>query len=251
MRLGRPQLEGPKAMIAVVSSTVAPSTLPGHTGPRTNLAPEVRLEQTRATVDSLIAAGAREIVIADNSPGTWFSERAGIMSPARVVHLQQPAIRNKGIGELWLMQSILASLPEDEPILKISGRYCIGKGPTLSIAGDEDLVGKIYREGRSHSLSTRAYLLRNRAVAARFWNRSLDEIYAQSSRVVGLRSFMRIMRNSIRPRADDLSYSDPNTISLEMASYNAIRHLGLRLRAVENLGLEGRLGSYTNHEVRE
>ncbi|HEY1765704.1 MAG TPA: hypothetical protein VGF85_12330 [Opitutaceae bacterium] len=238
-------------MIAVVSSTVAPSGLPGHTGPRTNLPPELRLEQTRATVDSLIAAGAREIVVADNSSGTWFQERAAVLSPARVIHLQQPPIRNKGIGEIWLMQSIVGSLPRDEPILKISGRYCIGRGSDLSITGDEEVVGKLYPEGRRFSLSTRAYLLRNRDVAERYWSRCLDEIYAQSSRVVGLRSFMRIIRNSVRPEADGLSYSDPNTISLEVASYNAIRHLRLKLRAVENLGVEGRLGSYTNHDVKE
>jgi hypothetical protein len=215
------------------------------------MAPEQRLEQTRATVDSLIAAGAKQIVIADNSPGTWFAERAGILSPARVVHLQHPPIRNKGVGELWMMLSIVESLPDDEPILKVSGRYCVGRRTQLSIAGDDEVVGKVCREGRLHSLSTRAYLLRDRSVALRFWARSLDEIYAQTSRIVGLRSFIRIVRNSLQPGSDDLHYSDPNTISLEQAAYNAICHLGLKLKAVDNLDLAGKLGSYTNHEVKE
>jgi hypothetical protein len=238
-------------MIAVVSSTVSPSALPGHDGARTNLSPEVRLEQTRETVASLVAFGAKDILIADNSPGVWLVERAAALAPARVLHLNQPPIRNKGIGELWLLLAAVGSLGEDQPILKISGRYRIGPGTELSLRDGDDIAAKVPRVGVSGEISTRCYLVRDRSVASRLWQRSLDEVYAERSRIVGPRSLLRILRNSFRPGSDDFAYSDPNTLSVEQASMRALRHLKLRLHAVENLGVEGILGSWTNPRVKE
>lgn len=238
-------------MIAFVSSTVAPSTLPSHDGARTTLSPEVRLEQTRATVASLTAFGAREILIADNSPGAWLRDKAAVLAPARVICLDQPPIRNKGIGELWLLLGALSSLPEDQPILKISGRYRIGAETQLALQEGDDIAARVHRDGPSGEISTRCYLMRDRSVAARLWQRSLDEIYAERSRIVGPRSLVRIVSNSLNPGRDDFPYSDPNTLSLEQASLRAIRHLGLRLRAVGTLGVEGTLGSWTNPLVKE
>jgi hypothetical protein len=238
-------------MIALVSSTVSPSTLPSHDGARTTLSPEVRLEQTRDTVASLVALGARQIIIADNSPGPWLRERPAALAPARVIHMDQPPIRNKGIGELWLLLGAVGSLPEDEPILKISGRYRIGAETELSLRDGDDIAARVHRGGACGEISTRCYLLRSRSVAERLWQRSLDEVYAERSRIVGPRSLARIIRNSMRPGADDFPYSDPNTLSLEQASFRAIRHLRLRLRAVSHLGVDGTLGSWTNPLVKE
>jgi hypothetical protein len=238
-------------MIAVVSSTISPSALPSHDGARTTLSREVRLEQTRATVASLLAFGAREIFIADNSPGAWVLEQKAVLSPARVMHMDQPPIRNKGIGELWLLLGALDSLPEGEPILKISGRYRVGAETGLALRDGDDIAAKVHRDGPSGEISTRCYLLRDRSVAARLWQRSLDELYAERSRIVGPRSLLRIVRNSMHPECDSFPYSDPNTLSLEQASLRAIRHLKLGLRAVANLGVEGTLGSWTNPLVKE
>jgi hypothetical protein len=76
-------------------------------------------------------------------------------------------------------------------------------------------------------------------------------MYAQPSRIVGARSLLRIVGNSLRPESDAYPYSDPNTISLEHAAYRAIRNLGLKLRAVDTLGVEGNYGSFTNEAVNE
>lgn len=238
-------------MIAVVSSTVSPSTLPSHDGARTTLRPEVRLEQTRGTVDSLLAMGIREIVIADNSPGTWLLERAVTLAPARVVSFRQPPVRNKGIGELWLLLGCLDELPEDQQILKISGRYRVGLKTDLALRNGDDVAAKIFGGNSSEEISTRCYLVRNRDVAARLWGRTLDEMYAERSRIVGPRSLLRIVRNSLNPGADGFPYSDPNTISVEQATLVAIRRLGLRLRNVGNLDVEGTLGSWINPTVKE
>jgi hypothetical protein len=236
-------------MIAIVSSTVAPSVLPGHDGPRTNIAPEVRLEHTRATVDSLLAAGIKEIVIADNSPGDWLRQRVAQLQPARVLHFDQPPIRNKGLGEMWLLLAALEHLPPGEPILKISGRYRIGPASPLLAVPAHDVVARVYR-GRQEEISTRAYVLRNREVAARLWPRMLDEIYAAQSRVRGPRSLLRLLRASLWPERDDFPYADP-PLSVEIAGWRAIRHLGLSVHPVEHIAVEGTLGSWINPEVRE
>lgn len=237
-------------MIAIVSSTVAPSTLPSHDGARTTLTPEVRLEQTQGTIASLVALGAREIFLADNSPGHWLRDRAAALAPARLLSFSQPPIRNKGIGEMWLLLGALESLPENEPILKISGRYRVGPGTGLKLRDGDDVAGKVYIHGRVRSLSTRCYLMRDRAVAARLWERTLDEIYAEQARIHGPRSLLRILQNSLRPAQDKLRYGDP-TAAVETAVYNAIRHLPLRLHEIEHLDVEGILGSWINPVVKE
>jgi hypothetical protein len=238
-------------MIAVVSSTVAPSSVPSHDGPRTTLSPELRLEQTRGTVASLVALGAKEIIIADNSPGEWVRDRAAALAPARVLCMNQPPIKNKGIGELWLLLGALGALRDDQTILKISGRYRIGAATDLSLRDNDDIAAKVHGDGDSAEISTRCYLVRSRAVAERLWERALDELYAERSRIVGPRSLVRIIRNSMQPLRDDFRYADPNTLSVEQASMRAIRRLGLRLRPVANLDVEGTLGSWTNPQVRE
>lgn len=237
-------------MIAIISSTVAPSTLPSHDGARTTLTPEVRLEQTQDTIASLVTLGAKEIFIADNSAGNWLHDRAAALAPARLLSFSQPPIRNKGIGEMWLLLGALESLPENEPILKISGRYCVGPATGLRLRDGDDVAGKVYLHGRVRSLSTRCYLMRDRKVAAQLWEKTLDEIYAEQARIHGPRSLLRILQSSLRPRRDRLRYGDP-TAAVETAVYNAIRYLPLRLHEIEHLDVEGILGSWINPVVKE
>jgi hypothetical protein len=237
-------------MIAVVSSCVAPSTAPSHDGARTTLTPEVRLQHTRGTVDSLLALGVKQIFIADNSAGSWLVDRAAELAPARVIPFSQPPIRNKGIGEMWLLLGVLPSLPENEPIMKISGRYRVGPATQLKLRADDDVAGKVYVHGRVRTLSTRCYLMKDRAVATRLWERTLDEIYAEAARVHGLRSLLRILQSSLRPARDRLRYGDP-TAAVETAIHRAIRYLPLRLHEVQHLDVEGIMGSWINEIVKE
>jgi hypothetical protein len=236
-------------MIAIVSSTVAPSTLPSHDGTRTTFTPEQRLKQTRGTVASLVELGANEIFLADNSAGGWLRGREKELAPARVLHFDHPPIRNKGIGEMWLLLGALPSLPDGVPILKISGRYRVGRDTELAL-DKSDVAAKIYAKGNRREISTRCYLLRDRAIAQRFWERTLDEIYAPQARIVGPRSLWRMIQNSLRPGRDAFRYGDPPG-SVETAAYNAIQLLGLRLRPIEHLAVEGILGSWINPPVKE
>ncbi len=112
------------------------------------------------------------------------------------------------------------------------------------------MAAKIYAQGNRREISTRCYLLRDRAIAQRVWERTLDEIYAPQARIVGPRSFWRTIQNSLHPERDAFRYGDPPG-SVEAAAYNAIRHLGIRLRPIEHLAVEGILGSWINPPVKE
>jgi hypothetical protein len=236
-------------MIAVVSSTVAPSPLPGHDGPRTNLSFAQRLEHTRGTIASLVAAGVRDILVADNSPGSWLRDRVVELQPARVLHFDQPPVRNKGLGELWLLLGALPHLPADQPILKLSGRYRLAPDSPLLAAPAADVTVRVYGD-HQREISTRAYVLRDRAVAERAWSRMLDELYAAQARIVGPRSLLRLLRSSLRPDTDNYPYADP-PLPIEIAAWRAIRHLGLSLHALDHLGVEGTLGSWNNPDLKE
>ena len=92
--------------------------------------------------------------------------------------------------------------------------------------------------------------MRDRAVATRLWERTLDEIYAEAARIQGPRSLLRILKSSLRPAQDRLRYSDP-AAAVETAIYRAIRNLPLRLREVGHLDVEGIMGSWINEVVKE
>lgn len=235
-------------MIAVVSSTIAPSAAPSHDGARTTFSPAERLAHTRGTVDSLLAAGIADILIADNSAGGWEDSWTTSLAPAKILTCVQPAYRNKGIGEMHLLLATLSRLPATGPVLKISGRYRIGPQSPLLRATDGDVVARVYQQGRRREISTRAYLMRDRSVADKLWRRTLEEMYRQPNRIVGPRSLLAFARRIFRGPTGDPK--DP-VASVELAAYAALRHLGLRLAAVDHLAVEGILGSWTNPEIKE
>ena len=236
-------------MIALVSSTIFPPDLEVHGGTRTWLTGEQRLQQTRATVASLVAVGAREIVVADNSAERWLAGSEADLWPARVLRLSTPQFRNKGISELFLLRSALPVLPDGEPILKLSGRYRLTRDPSQELSG-EDVVGRVERRRRQWLLSTRCYAVRDRATYARLLDLGLRELYAQATRIVGPRSLLRIIRNSLQPDGDEYPYDDP-PVSIESVFGVLMRRGRFRFRALERLGVEGVLGHPTATPISE
>jgi len=237
-------------MIALVSSTLAPSEQPSHDGARTTFSPAERLEQTRGTVASLLAAGIQEIIIADNSAGGWRGEWTPALAPARILHYSHPPFRNKGLGEMWLLIDALAHLPADVPMMKISGRYRVGPASPLLAAAGADVVARVYARGRRREISTRCYVVRSRDVAARLWPAMLDEMYAQAGRIVGPRSLLDFAGGLWRPGQGATGPADPPA-AVELAAYDALRRLGLSLAEVDHLEVEGVLGSWINPAVKE
>ena len=236
-------------MIAVLSSTIAPSTLPSHDGPRTNIDVEKRLAQTVESVRSLTALGFSDIYLADNSPALPPSATQ-LLAPARVFSFGHFPYRNKGVAEALLLLALAEHLPPDRPLMKLSGRYRAGLNLCDTLHG-ADLAGLFTGGGNTaENLSTRAYAVRDRDTFTRFLQGTLDELYASPWRVVGPRSLLSLARRLMRPASDVYPYSDPLG-SLEISAARWLRHSGLKIRKLEKLGVEGVLGSWINPAVQE
>jgi hypothetical protein len=237
-------------MIGIISSTIYPPALPTYDGQRSCIPPALRLEQTRKTIESLSQQGISEIYLADNSGELWEESASQFLKPAKVAIFKQHQYRNKGISELYLLLNMLEQIPVSLPILKISGRYSLSKNLSHEL-GDADLAVKIYRHRFSkHAMSTRCYLVKNKEVYATFLKRTLQQVYAYPSRIVGPRSLVRIVRNSFFPGKDNYPYDDPS-ISIEGAAASVLKIYNYKFNNIEDLGVEGQYGSFKDYSIKE
>lgn len=237
-------------MIGLISSTIFPLNNPGADGARTWIRPEQRIEQTQRTIASLRDVGITDIHLVDNSGALWRRGTEQQFAPAKVYVYDHHQYKNKGTSELWLLLSALENLPPDTPILKISGRYGLTKG--IDFDGAKwDLAGRIYRLGIiTYSFSTRCYVIKSKEVYETFIKRTLMELYGYSARIVGPRSFYRILRNSFLPKYDRYPYDDPG-LSIENAAAHVIRKYGYRFDNKEYLGVQGVLGEVQGISINE
>ena len=225
-------------MIAVISSTIYPPSLPGYDGQRTWSCPEKRLEQTQKTVESLVTLGISEIYLADNSGENWVLNTEILLNPAKVYVFNQYQYKNKGISEIYLLLKLLQYISSSTPILKISGRYTLNKN-IFNDLGDADVVARVYKAKFFKSfMSTRCYLVKNKDVYTSFLEKTLCEVYAYPSRIVGPRSFIRILHNSLFPSKDDYPYDDPQG-AIESAAARVLQIFNYKLNNLETLGVEG------------
>jgi hypothetical protein len=237
-------------MIAVISSCLAPSPEPGHDGARTNIPVETRLAQTRESIASLVRLGFSEIHLADNSAVPPSPDAIAKLAPARVVHFAHFPYRNKGIAEARLLLALSTSRPPARPVMKLSGRYRASLNLCESLDG-ADFAGLFSGRGRpGSSVSTRAYVVRDRSVFENLLRGSLDELYAAPWRVVGPRSLLSLLRRHFRPSADRYPYADPLS-SLEISTARWLRRSGLSIRPLPKLGVDGVIGSWINPAVSE
>jgi hypothetical protein len=237
-------------IIAVISSTIYPPNSPTHDGQRTWSCPKSRIEQTQKTIESLLHLGISEIYLADNSGENWIVNSEKFFEPAKVYVFKHYQYKNKGISELYLLLSILDFLPSNTSILKISGRYTLNKN-IASELGDADLAVKIYNYNFLNSaISTRCYLVKNKDIYAFFLKRTLREIYAYPSRIVGLRSLLKIFYNSLFVSQDDYPYEDPRG-SIESAAARAIKIFNYRVNKIETLSINGFIGGDINNLFTE
>lgn len=237
-------------MIAVISSTIYPPAQKTRDGVRSWNSPESRLEQTQKTIQFLVDEGISKIYLADNSGVNWIEKTDQLLNPAKVYVFKQHQYQNKGISELYLLLSILELIPENEPIIKISGRYMIKNNPFKN-STEYDFQARFYehRMFRS-SISTRCYWVKNREVYKIFLERTLREIFSYSSRIVGPASLVRIIYNSIFPDLDKYPYDDPRC-SIELASALAIKHLNYTKCKIAVLGIEGYIAGNLNDILKE
>lgn len=236
-------------MIGLISSTISPSELASHDGARTNLDPQTRLVQTIESVASLVKLGFTSIIVADNSANPLSEGDAALLAPATVMRFQHFPYRNKGIAEAFLLLAATQNLPANTPLMKLSGRYRASRNLAAQLE-TEDFIGRFGRSGRFEDVSTRAYATRDVDFFRRFISGALDEMYAAPWRVVGPRSLLALTRRVLRPKSDTYPYSDPKT-SLELACARWLARTSSRIRRVEELGVEGVMGSWINPAVQE
>lgn len=224
-------------MIALISSTLCPPVTDCCDGPRSVFTHAERLAQTRLTVASLVALGFKRIVIADNST-EWNSDIETALAPAEILRITVPSFRNKGLSELYLLLAAASRLPDDAPVVKISGRYSLDRNPLANL-GEADIALKSdgFTE-RNGAMSTRAYGCRTVATFRRLLECTLNEAYAYPTRIVGPRSLLRILRASVFPHRDTFPYNDPPH-SIERVMVRAIKRLRLRVHCVTPLGISG------------
>jgi hypothetical protein len=92
-------------------------------------------------------------------------------------------------------------------------------------------------------------MVRNTRLYRRFLEDTLSEVYAYSSRIVGPRSLMRILKHSLRPDSDDSLYFDP-TISIEGAAARVLGRGKYAVGHLTELGLEGEIAT-SRDRIRE
>jgi hypothetical protein len=218
--------------------------------PRTSISQAERLEQTGKTVASLVQAGVTEIFLADNSGEQWVAGTEESLRPAKVYVYNHFQFQNKGISELYLLLSVLAHVPPETPILKISGRYYLKNGLDGELE-DSDVAAKFieYRKSK-FMMSTRCYMVKNREVYEKFLRGTLRELYGYSARIVGPGSLLRIFRNSLFPKRDEMPYDDP-VDPIEVAAARALKKYNFKVRSLERLGIEGMSGDAARRLIVE
>lgn len=233
-------------MIAIISSTIYPPiSVTRDDIPRTWISSEIRLEQTKRTIKSLLDLGISDIYLADNSGKNWINTTQDLLEPAKVFIFDHHQYLNKGISEIYLLLSILEFIPTNTPILKISGRYTLNRN-LFNDVNNFDLAAKIYKNGLfKSSMSTRCYQVNNKDTYETFLRRILCEIYGYSSKIVGLRSFARIIYNSIFLDRDVYPYHDPKC-SIESAAARVLKIYNYQVHEMESLGLEGYIAGNSN-----
>ncbi len=238
-----------KPPVAILSSAIAPQSSEHYGREPLRYDPDARLEQTRSSIQSLLALGIEEIYLADNSGSNWRVDMERALHPARVQVFHQHPYRNKGISEVYLLLAALPGLPPGRPIIKLSGRYQLTRRLDESL-GENDLVARESRGvGLPHCyLSTIAYAVRDSTIYERLLRETRRDMFGFPSRIVGPRSLVRVLRNSVFPDRDTYPYDDPQ-VSIEHATWRAARKCGYRLHSVESLGVAGITGQTGEHHL--
>ena len=106
--------------------------------------------------------------------------------------------------------------------------------------GNADIAAKWSADNRT--ISTRCYAVRNRQLYRQFLEDTLNELYGHAARIVGPRSLVRILKNSVKPAADQSAYFDPS-ISIEGAAAAALSRRNYAVVRLTELGLVGEIAT--------
>ncbi len=237
-------------MIAVVSSTLCPSTLPYNAGAGTCSSPDIRLRQTVETVSSLVQLGFPSIFIADNAPTAPADGTREQLLPAQIRHFPHFPYRNKGIAEARLLLALCDHLPADVPVLKVSGRYRLSLNLCHELRGQA--FAGLFIPGRLglEQISTRAYAVCDTSFLRRFLHGSLEEIYASPWRICGPRSLLGVLSQHLGKKSHPIDYSDPPA-GIEICAARWLIKNHVAARRLPRIGVTGVIGSRKDNLIDE
>ena len=226
-------------MIAIITSTVFPKNLYNSNNSKPFSESE-RLMQTKETIASLKTKGFENIYLIDNSGIAYEEELKKIFCDINVIVSNQFQFENRGITEILMLLNFLETVDfnESESILKITGRYCLKDDFDKGVINHYDYAFKVFDFNKKNgTVSTRAYLVKNRNEYINLLKLALTEMYRYSFRVVGFRSAIEFLKNLISPT----SILEP-THSIEMSFAKVIKYHRLNANKLDRIGVEGYIG---------
>ncbi|MDX2067863.1 MAG: hypothetical protein SFV55_05525 [Haliscomenobacter sp.] len=238
----------------LISSTIFTPRVNSNSVLKSVYSSNERTEQTRQTITSLKRLGYEDIRLYDNSGTEYQSTLEKEFPEITVKTLTQYQFDNKGISETFMLLSAINDLPDDIPIIKISGRYQLSKKIDFNHM-EFQLGAKFYRHNSKlfttkESMATRCYIFSNKKIFEQYLTNMLEEIYAHSARIIGAGSLKRFLINQFMPNKNVYSYLNP-IYSVEAASVPVIKKMGLNVQRIDNIGLFGLAGTFENHLIED
>ncbi|PAW93476.1 hypothetical protein CKK33_08225 [Mucilaginibacter sp. MD40] len=228
-------------MIAVITSTLQP----GNKSTRGFYNDNERLAQTLQTVKSLYQHGFEHVYLVDNSPSLTEADLQSIFTGSRhlnVYHTNQYQFDNKGINEILMLLLLSEHLPKDQPIFKISGRYCLTEHFTVPDFPAFAVKGYEYHS-RNGAVSTRGYWVKDADKLQCFLKDCLTEVFAYPERIVGIRSLIK--------KTIQLAFKKPYipvNASIEFAAANVLKRGKLNVALLPQLGIRGLVAGNNQRE---
>ncbi|PWS31695.1 hypothetical protein [Pedobacter paludis] len=224
-------------MISIISSTI----FPFYTTEKLNknlISNESRLADTINTIGSLENKNFDSIYVFDNSIPRLDNEIIDLLYPAKATSFDVLPYKNKGLSEIYLLLLGLRDLPDNEPILKISGRYLLNENWDFEELAAYDFAGKF---DLKTTISTRCYYVRNKRILETILLKAIDYIYGYHFKIVGPRSFLKVIGNILNTNAE-INFHE-SSISIERGMGEAIRALQLKTKELKLLNISGISGN--------
>lgn len=232
-------------MIAVITSTLQPV----NNSSKGFYNDGERLAQTLQTINSLYQYGFEHVYLVDNSPSLNEPDLQAIFTDfkaLKVYHTHQYQFDNKGINELLMLLLLSNHLPKDQPIFKISGRYCLTEQFAVPQFTAFAVKGYDYHS-RNGAVSTRGYWVKDADMMQRFLKDCLTEVFAYPERIVGMRSLIK--------KTIQFAFKRPYTrvnVSIEFAAANVLKRGKLNVTLLSQLGIRGLVaGTNQREEITE
>ncbi len=230
-------------MIAIISSCLYPEENDGIK--RSHFTNEERVEQTLLTISALENFQFSQIILVDNSAIANFDAIKSAFEKVTIVHTKQYQFKNKGVNEFLMLLAVVRNLPDNEPIFKISGRYLPNENFSTLFETAYDFKVRAYNLGtKKFSISTRGYFVRNKEIYEDFLLKTLHETYLYPQRVVGFRSFVNFLKQTLSPNLNSTV-----TTSVEFAGSRMLKYSNYNVQYIEEIGINGVIAGFEAKSV--